>query len=90
MLAAVTVPTSVCDSRVISHPDKFLSTTVTPDPPGTNSEVFPGANTLVHLGEGSANTWACFWCPVTLINPFTTTVCKAGIFTGDYFTFHFI
>ena len=36
MLAAVTMPTSVCGSRVISLPDKFWSTTATPDPPGIN------------------------------------------------------
>ena len=75
----VTVQTSVHASRVMSLPYKFLSTTVTPDPPGTNSEVYPGTNTLMHLGEGSTNTWTAFWCPATLVSSFTTTVCKAGI-----------
>ena len=56
MLVAVTVPISVHGSRVMSLPDKFLSTTVTPDPPGLNSEVFHGTNILVHLGEGFTNT----------------------------------
>ena len=74
MLAAVTGPTSVCDSRVMSLPDKFLSTTVTPHPLSINSEVFPVTSTLVHLGEGSTNTWTCFWCLVTLVSPFTTIV----------------
>ena len=56
MLAAVTVPISVHGSRVMSLPDKFLITTVTPDHSGLNSEVFPRTNTLIHLGEGSTNT----------------------------------
>ena len=56
MLVAVTVPISVYGSRVMSLSDKFLTTTVTPVPPGLNSEVFPGTNTLIHLGEGSTNT----------------------------------
>ena len=56
MLGAMTVPISVHSSRVMSLPDKFLSTTVTPDPPGLKSGVFPGINILVHLGVGSTNT----------------------------------
>ena len=56
MLVAVTVPVSVHGSRVMSLPDKFLSATFTPDPPGLNSEVFPRTNTLIHLGECSTNT----------------------------------
>ena len=56
MLAAVTVPISVHGSKVMSLPDKFLSTTVTSDLQGLNSEVFPGINTLVHLGEGFTST----------------------------------
>ena len=86
MLAAVTVPISVHGSRVTSCPDKFLSTTVTSDPPGFNSEVFPKTNTLVHLGEGSTNTWTCFWCPVTMVTPFTTAVCKVSIFSFSHVT----
>ena len=56
MLAAVTVPISVCGSRVMSLPDKFLSTTAATDPSGFTSEVFPRTNILVHLGKGSTNT----------------------------------
>ena len=55
MLAAVTVPISVHGSKVKSLPDNLLSTTVTSDLLGLNSEVFPGMNTLVHLGEGSTS-----------------------------------
>ena len=54
--AADTVPISVHDSRVMSHHDKFLSTMVTSDFLGLNSEAFPRMNTLVHLGESSTNT----------------------------------
>ena len=50
MLAAVTIPTSVCGSRVTTLPGKFLSTTVTPDPLGINLEVLPEMNILLHLG----------------------------------------
>ena len=39
--------------RVMPLPDKFLSTTVTFELPGLNSEVFPRMNTLVHLGGRS-------------------------------------
>ena len=60
MLTVVTVPISVHDSKVMSFPDKFLSTTVTPDPPGLSSEVFPRTNMLIHLGDGSTNTWTLF------------------------------
>ena len=73
MLAVVTVPTSVCGSRITSLPDKFQSTTATPDPPGINLEVLPGTNLLVHLGDGSTNTWTCFWCPVTFVSPLAIT-----------------
>ena len=86
MLAGVTVPISVCGSRVTSHPDIFLSTTVTSDPPGFYSEVFPRTNTIVQLGEGSTNTYTCFWYPVTMVSPFTTAVCKVGIFTYSHVT----
>ena len=48
MLAAVTVPISVCSSRITSLPDIFQSTTATPDPPGINSEILPETNILVH------------------------------------------
>ena len=81
MLAVVTVTTSVCGSRVTSLPDKFLSTPATPDLLGINSEVLAGMNILFHLGDGSTNTWTCFWCPVTFVSPFAITVWKAGIFT---------
>ena len=50
MLAAVTMPTTVLGSNVKSLPDKFQSTTATPDPPGINSQVLPGMNKLVQLG----------------------------------------
>ena len=50
MLAMMTRPISVCGSKVTYLPDKFLSTTATPDPPGINSEVLPGTNILLHLG----------------------------------------
>ena len=72
MLAVVTMPTS--DSRVTSLPNKFLSTTATPDPPGINSEVLPGMNILLHLVDGSTNTWTHFWCPMTFVSPFVITV----------------
>ena len=47
----VTLPTSVCSSKVISLPHKFLSNTVTPDSPGINLEVFPEKDTLIHMGR---------------------------------------
>ena len=56
MLATMTVAISVHGSRVMSLPDKFLSATVTPVLSGLNSEVFPGTNILIYLGEGSTNT----------------------------------
>ena len=74
MLAAVTMPTSVWGSRVISLPDKFLSTTAIPDPPGVNSEVLAGMNTPLQFGDSSTSTWTCFWCPVTFVSPFVITV----------------
>ena len=74
MLAAVTVPTSMCGFRITSLPDKFQSTTSTPDPPGINLEVLPGTNILTHLGDDSNNTWTCFWCPVTFVSPLAITV----------------
>ena len=61
MLAAVTVSTSVCSSRVTPLPDKFQITTATPDPPGIISEVLPGTNILVQWGDDSTNTLTCFW-----------------------------
>ena len=73
MLAAVTMPTSVLGSNVISHSDKFLSTTATLDPPSINLEVLPGTNILAHLRDGSTNTWTCFWCPVTFVSPLAIT-----------------
>ena len=57
MLAAVTMPTSVWGSKVISLADKFQSTTATPDPPGINLEVMTGTNIFLHLGDGSTSTW---------------------------------
>ena len=74
MLAVVTIPTSVCGSKVTSLPYRFQRTTVTPDSPGINSEVFPGMNTLVHLGDGSTNTWTCFGCPMTFMSPSVITL----------------
>ena len=71
MLAAVPMPISVHGSTVMSLPDKFLSTTATPDPPRFNSEEFHGTNILQHLGEDSPNTWTHIWCPVTMVSPFT-------------------
>ena len=61
MLAVVTMPTSVWRSNVIALPDKFQSTTATPDPLGINSEVLLGTNILMQLGDGSTNTWTCFY-----------------------------
>ena len=89
ILAAVTVPTPVHCSRAMSLPDKFLSTTYTLDPPGFNLEVFLRTKTHMHLGEGSTNTWTCFWCPMTWVSPLTTTVCKVGIFTSLVTTLSF-
>ena len=74
MLAAMTVPTLVCGLRITSLPDIFQSTTSTPDPPGINSEVLSGTNILVQLGDGSTNTWTCFWCLVTFVSPLAITV----------------
>ena len=74
MLAAVTVPTSLLGSNVISLPDKFQSTIATPDPPGINLEVLPGMNIFVQFGDGSTNTWACFWYPVTFVSHLAITV----------------
>ena len=74
MIPAVTMPTSVCESRVTSLHDKFLSTMATPDPPGINSEVLPGTNVLIHSGDGSTNTWTHFWCPATFVSPYAITV----------------
>ena len=81
MLAAVTMPTSVWGSKIISVPDKFQNITATPDPPGINSEVLPETIILVHLGDGSTNTWTCFWCPVTFMSPLAITIWKPGTIT---------
>ena len=74
MLAAVAIPTSVCGSKVTSLPDRFQRTTVTPGSSGINSQVFPGMNTLVHLQDGSTNTWTFFWFPMALVSPSVVTV----------------
>ena len=81
MLAVVTIPASVCGSEVTSLPDKFLSTTVTPESPGINSEVFPVTNTPIHLEVGSTNTWTPFWSHVTFVcEPFCDNSLKSGYF----------
>ena len=74
MLATVTMPTSVCGSRVRFLPDKFQSTTATPDPPGINSEILPETNIPVQLGDGSINKWTCFWHLVTFVSPLAIAV----------------
>ena len=74
MLAVVTMSISVQSSNVTSLPDKFLSITATPDPPGINLEVLPGTNILIHLGDGSTNTWTYYWYPVTFVSPLAITI----------------
>ena len=51
MLAAVTLPISVPGFNFTSHLDLFTTTTSILELPGFDSEVFPGMNTVVHLGE---------------------------------------
>ena len=81
MLAAVTMPPSVWGYKIISLPDKFWSTTTTLDSPGINSEVLPGMNIILHLGDDSTSKWTCFWSPVTFVSPLAITAWKAGTIT---------
>ena len=53
MLVAVTVPISVLGFNFTSHLDLFTTTTSISALLGFNSEVFPGMNTVVHLGDDS-------------------------------------
>ena len=56
MLVAVTVPISMPGFRFTSHLDLFTTITSISELPGFNSEVFPGMNTVVHLGDDSTST----------------------------------
>ena len=71
MLTTVTIPTSVCGSNPRWPPSliNFKGLLLHPTLLVLNSEVYPGTNTLILLGDGSRNTWICFWCPVTFLNP---------------------
>ena len=53
---AVTVPISVLGLNFTSHLDLFTTTTSILELPGFNLEVFPGMNTVVHLGDDSTST----------------------------------
>ena len=53
MLVAATVPMSVLGFNFMSLPDLFTTTTLILELPGFNLEVFPGMNTVVHLGDDS-------------------------------------
>ena len=93
MLAAVTMPTLVLGSNVISLPDKFLRTTATPDPPGINLEVLPGTNILVHLGDGSTNNMDMLLVSSNFCEPSCYHCLKSRNyhFLGCYyFTFHLV
>ena len=74
MLAVVTMPTSVCGSRLTSLPDKFLSTTATPILlvliwRYCLEQIYSYTQGMVSPTHGHN-----FWCPVTFVSPFAITV----------------
>ena len=86
LLTSETMSTLVWGSKIISLPNTFQCTTSTLDPPGFTSVVLTGTDMFLHLGHGSTNTWTCFWCPVTLMSPFTIIIWKAGTIITVPFT----